>query len=339
MTPGAWTPPTELSDADRRTVQVAVGLAAAALVALVVLRPADAAALSTQATSATETAMTWWKAAVLGVVEGLTEYLPVSSTGHLLVASDLLGLGTSDADIEAANTYAIAIQFGAILAVAGLFWTRFRDMLLGLVGRSASGRHLLVVLVIAFAPAAVLGFLFDDLIEEQLFAPWPIVAAWFIGGVGILALERFGLIPRRGEAVAEGTDPLMSITYRQALIIGFVQTVAMWPGTSRSLMAILGALLVGVGMAAAVEFSFLLGFVTLTAASVYSLIGDGDTLVEQFGLLDPLIGLVFAFVSAVIAIKWMVAYLQQHSLSIFGWYRIVAATVTGSLILAGAMQA
>ena len=104
-------------------------------------------------------------------------------------------------------------------------------------------------------------------------------------------------------------------------------------------MAILGALLVGVGMAAAVEFSFLLGFVTLTAASVYSLIGDGDTLVEQFGLLDPLIGLVFAFVSAVIAIKWMVAYLQQHSLSIFGWYRIVAATVTGSLILAGAMQA
>lgn len=339
MTPGAWTPPTEMSDTERRTVQAAVGFAAVALVALLVLRPADAEALSTQATSATETAMTWWKAAVLGIVEGLTEYLPVSSTGHLLVASDLLGLGTSDADIEAANTYAIAIQFGAILAVAGLFWTRFRDMLLGLVGRSASGRHLLVVLVIAFAPAAVLGFLFDDLIEEQLFAPWPIVAAWFVGGVGILALERFGLIPRRGEAVADGTDPLMSITYRQALIIGFVQTVAMWPGTSRSLMAILGALLVGVGMAAAVEFSFLLGFVTLTAASVYSLIGDGDTLVEQFGLLDPLIGLVFAFVSAVIAIKWMVAYLQQHSLSIFGWYRIVAATVTGSLILAGAMQA
>jgi undecaprenyl-diphosphatase len=339
MTSGAWTPPTELSDTERRAVQVAVGLAAAAMVALIVLRPADAAALSTQATSATETAMTWWKAAVLGVVEGLTEYLPVSSTGHLLVASDLLGLGTSDADIEAANTYAIAIQFGAILAVAGLFWTRFRDMLLGLVGRSASGRHLLVVLVIAFAPAAVLGFLFDDLIEEQLFAPWPIVAAWFVGGVGILALERFGLIPRRGEAVTEGTDPLMSITYRQALIIGLAQTVAMWPGTSRSLMAILGALLVGVGMAAAVEFSFLLGFVTLTAASVYSLLNDGGALVDQFGLLDPLIGLLFAFVSAVIAIKWMVAYLQQHSLSIFGWYRIVAATVTGSLILAGAMQA
>lgn len=339
MIPGSWTPPTELDPQARRRVQIVVAVSALSLAVLVLARPSDAAALSAQASSAAETAMTWWKAAVLGIVEGLTEYLPISSTGHLLVASDLLGLGTSDADIEAANTYAIAIQFGAILAVAGLFWTRFRDMLLGLVGRSEPGRHLLIVLVIAFAPAAVLGFLFDDLIEEQLFAPWPIVAAWFIGGVGILALERFGLIPRRGEVAAEGTDPLVAITYRQALIIGLVQTVAMWPGTSRSLMAILGALLVGVGMAAAVEFSFLLGFVTLTAASVYSLLGDGGTLVDQFGLLDPLIGLLFAFVSAVVAIKWMVAYLQQHSLSIFGWYRIAAATVTASLLLAGAMEA
>ena len=191
-------------------------------------------------------------------------------------------------------------------------------MLLGLVGRSESGRHLLIVLVIAFAPAAVLGFLLDDLIEELLFAPWPIVAAWFVGGIGILALERFGLIPRRGEAPGDGEDPLVAITYRQAFIIGMVQTVAMWPGTSRSLMAILGALLVGVGMAAAVEFSFLLGFVTIV---------------------DPLVGLLFAFVSAGVAIKWMVGYLQQHSLSIFGWYRIVAASITASLLLAGVINA
>lgn len=310
-----------------------------ALVALVVFRPASVAAVATQTDATAATAMTWWKAAILGLVEGITEYLPISSTGHLLVASDLLGLGTTEADIAAANTYAIAIQFGAILAVAGLFWQRFRDMLLGLVGRSESGRHLLIVLVISFAPAAVLGFLFDDLIEDALFAPWPIVAAWFVGGIGILALEHYGLIPRRSEAPAEGQDPLASITYRQALLIGLIQTIAMWPGTSRSLMVILGALLVGVGMAAAVEFSFLLGFVTLSAASFYSLLSDGGALIDQFGVVNPLIGLLFAFVSAVVAIKWMVGYLQQHSLAIFGWYRIVAATVTGSLLLTGVTAA
>ncbi len=151
-----------------RRARVAATAALATIVVLIVLRPSTAGAIGAQVQSTTETAMTWWKAAILGIVEGVTEYLPISSTGHLLVASELLGLGTTDADIEAANTYAIAIQFGAILAVAGLFWQRFRDMLLGLVGRSDAGRHLLIVLIVAFAPAAVLGFLFDDMIEEAL---------------------------------------------------------------------------------------------------------------------------------------------------------------------------
>ncbi|MCB1258142.1 MAG: hypothetical protein KDB26_13595, partial [Microthrixaceae bacterium] len=119
-----------------------------------------------------ESSMTAWKAAVLGIVEGLTEYLPISSTGHLLIASGLMGLGGSEAEVKAMNTYAIAIQFGAILAVAGLFWKRFQQMLLGLIGRSDEGRHLLIVLIVAFAPAAVLGFLFDDMIESALFSAW-----------------------------------------------------------------------------------------------------------------------------------------------------------------------
>lgn len=306
--------------------------------------------------------MTPFKAAVLGVVEGVTEYLPISSTGHLVIASDLLGLGTSDEDIKAANTYAIAIQFGAILAVAGLFWKRFRDMVLGLFGRSEQGRHLLIVLVVAFLPAAVLGFLFDDLIEDKLFASWPIIAAWFVGGVAVLALERSGRIVRDDDerpvdGVADDTtgigtskrggdpspsvtvrDPLMAITVRQALIIGFIQCLAMWPGTSRSLATILGALLVGVGMAAAVEFSFLLGFVTLSAASLYSLLKDGDNLVQQFGVVDPLIGLLFAFLAAVAAIKWMISYLKSHDLSIFGWYRIAIAGVTAVLVLSNVLE-
>lgn len=291
------------------------------------------------AATAAETAMTAWKAATLGVIEGLTEYLPISSTGHLLVASDLLGLGTTDADLKAANTYAIAIQFGAILAVAGLFWKRFRDMLLGLIGRSDEGRHLLIILVVAFAPAAVLGFLFDNMIEDVLFSSWPIIAAWLVGGILILALERSGRIPRRDEVVEAGRDRVLEISVRQAAIIGLVQCLAMWPGTSRSLAAILGALLVGVSMGAAVEFSFLLGFVTLTAASGYSLLTDGGALIDQFGVVNPLIGLAFAFVSAVIAIKWMIGYLQNHSLAVFGWYRIVAAGLTAGLVISGALHA
>ncbi len=303
----------------------------------------------TAAVTAVESSMTAWKAAVLGIVEGLTEYLPISSTGHLLVASGLMGLGTSEADIKAANTYAIAIQFGAILAVAGLFWKRFRDMLLGLIGRSDEGRHLLVILIVAFLPAAVLGFLFDDKIEEVLFSAWPIIGPWVVGGFGILYLERSGRI-RRPAGDGDGTldadadagatrrDPLLEITVRQAALIGLIQCLAMWPGTSRSLAAILGALLVGTTMAAAVEFSFLLGFVTLSAASFYSVLKDGGNLVEQFGVINPLIGLFFAFISAVAAIKWMVSYLQRNDMSIFGWYRIVAAGVTAGLVISGALK-
>lgn len=304
---------------------------------LVVLDPATAGALARQAESAAATAMTPWKAAVLGLVEGVTEYLPISSTGHLLVASDLLGLGTTEADIAAANTYAIAIQFGAIIAVAGLFWKRFREMLLGLVGRSESGRHLLIVLVIATVPAALVGFVVEDKMEEWLYAPWPIVGAWFLGGLLILWLERAGKIPRRGEGGVHDHDPVMDISHRQALAIGAVQIIALWPGVSRSLMTILGALLVGVGMTAAVEFSFLVGFVILTGASLYKVVTDGGTLVDQFGLVDPLIGLAFAFVSAVIAIKWMISYLERKGLAIFGWYRLAAAALTAVLIVTGVL--
>ncbi len=314
-------------------------VAPAGLVLLIWVLPGPVGAAvrsaAVEAETTAESAMTWWKAAILGTVEGLTEYVPVSSTGHLLVVSRLLGLGETEADTSAANTYAIAIQFGAIVAVAGLFWKRFRDMVLGLFGRSGPGRHLLVVTIIAFVPAAAVGFFFDDAIEDRLFGPWPIVGAWVVGGLLILGLERYGLIPHGGEKVEDDHDPVMDITYRQALIVGLAQIAALWPGTSRSLATILGALLAGVGMAAAVEFSFILGFVTLTAASLYSLAKDGGNLVDQFGVLDPLIGLVFAFAAAVVAIKWMIRYLETNSLAIFGWYRIGIAAVAVLLIATG----
>lgn len=286
--------------------------------------------------------MSWWQAAILGVVEGITEYLPISSTGHLLVTARLLGLPSEKGSpgLEAVNTYVVAIQFGAILAVLGLFWKRFRSMVLGLLGRDDVGRHLLIVLVIAFLPSAILGALFDSSIEGALFGPWPVVIAWIVGGVVILVVQRSGWIPERSDATPSGqggsvVDPLLSITYRQALIIGLAQCLALWPGTSRSLTTILAALLVGVAMPAAVEFSFLLGFGTLTAATVYKLAKDGGTVVEQFGVVTPLIGVAFAFVSAVIAIKWLVSYLQRHDLTIFAWYRFVVAALAIGLLVGG----
>ncbi len=316
-----------------------LSLVVSAALALVVLvaRPADAAALVHGAAASGEELLSWWQAAILGIVEGITEYLPISSTGHLLVVSRLLGLPSEEgsAGLEAVNTYAVAIQFGAILAVVGLFWRRFVSMIAGLFGRDDGGRHLLIVLVIAFLPSAIVGFLFDNAIESALFGPWPVVVAWVIGGIVILVLERSGRIPDRGVAAAPGTDPLLDITYRQALIIGLVQCLALWPGTSRSLTTILAALLIGVAVPAAVEFSFLLGFATLSAASMFKMAKDGSVLIDQFGVVTPLIGVAFAFISAVIAIKWLVGYLQHHDLTIFAWWRFGAAAITAGLLLSG----
>lgn len=302
--------------------------------ALVVLFPGQALAVARDAAPLTDNLLTWWKAAILGIVEGVTEYLPISSTGHLLVTARILDLpdAKGSAGLEAVNTYAIAIQFGAIVAVVGLFWRRFVEMVQGLFGRNPEGRHLLFTLVIAFIPSALLGVLFDNRIEDALFGPWPVVVAWVLGGALILFLERTGRIPDKGVPAEVGKNRLAAITYQQALIIGLAQCAALWPGTSRSLATILGALLVGVAMPAAVEFSFLLGFATLSAATGFKLLKDGGTLVDQFGVATPLIGAGFAFVSAVIAIKWLVGYLERHDLSIFAWYRFAVAGLAVVLI-------
>jgi undecaprenyl-diphosphatase len=302
--------------------------------ALAAARPAAASAVAQATASSTEDLLTWWKAAILGVVEGLTEFLPISSTGHLLVAARILNLPDEkgSAGLEAVNTYVVAIQFGAILAVLGVFWGRFVQMVQGLLGRNPAGRHLLITLLIAFLPAAVLGAAFDTKIEDTLFGPWPIVVAWIAGGILILVLERTDRIPDRHALASGRTRTLTDITYRQALIIGLAQCIALWPGTSRSLATIVGALLLGVTMSVAVEFSFLLGFATLSAATLFKLAKDGGTLVDQFGILDPLIGAVFAFASAVLAIRWLISYLSKHDLTIFAWYRFAVAAITIILI-------
>jgi undecaprenyl-diphosphatase len=271
-----------------------------------------------------------WHAVILGLVEGITEYLPVSSTGHLLATNTLLGLGGTEAADAALETYAICIQSGAILAVLVLFKDRVRQMAEGLLGRSEEGRRVFLSVLTAFVPTAVLAGVIFPLVQERLFGGGiaPIAAAWLVGGVAILWLTRTGFLMRAGH-------DLGLLGTRQAVLIGLLQTVAIWPGVSRSLVTIVAGVLVGMNLKASVEFSFLLGVVTLTAATAYEGVGGGANLIEQFGWVTPLIGLVVAFVSAVVAIRWLVTWLQQRSLAIFGWYRIAIGLLSFVALGAG----
>lgn len=268
------------------------------------------------------------KAAVLGAVEGVTEYLPISSTGHLLVTQRLLDIGESEDTNDAADSYAIAIQAGAILAVLLLYFGRVRSMVEGVVGRDPEGRSVLLALVVSVVPAVVIALLFEEPIKDNLLGVGPVIAAWLVGGIVILA------VAGRWTAHTGGTA-LEQITVRQAAIIGVAQVIAMWPGTSRSLVTILAALAVGLSLAAAVEYSFLLGLVTLGGATTYEVVKNGELMIDAYGWLDPMIGLVVSFVAAAIAIKWLVGYLQNHSLAIFGWYRIAVAGLALALLAGG----
>jgi len=272
--------------------------------------------------------MNWWQAALLGIVEGITEYLPISSTGHLILVQRWLGIanGTS------ANAYAICIQAGAIVAVLGLYAKRVRQMITGLIGHDPPGRRLAFNMTIAFVPAAVFGLLLDDLIDQYLFGLWPVVAAWFVGGVAILLVAWYR--KRVGKTPTIGLD-LDHLTWKMALIVGMAQCVAMWPGTSRSLMTIVGGVWVGLSLPAAVEFSFLLGVVTLGAATGYKALDHGPLMIESYGWGAILIGFIFALASAVVAVKWMVAYLQKHGLAAFGYYRVALALTVACLIAMG----
>lgn len=254
-------------------------------------------------------------AIVLGLVEGLTEYLPVSSTGHLLVTNEILGLGgTPDADASL-NAYAICIQAGAIVAVVVLYHGRIRQMIDGLLGRSDEGRIVLLAVIAAFIPTALIGLALREFVQDRLFGVGPIAAAWLVGGVAILVLVRSGALDRAG-------IELQRISTRQALLIGMGQAIALWPGVSRSLVTIVVGVLVGLSLEAAVEFSFLLGLVTLSAATALTALSDGDLLIDTFGVATPVIGLVVAFVAAVVSVRWMVSWLQSRGLAVFGYYRI-----------------
>jgi undecaprenyl-diphosphatase len=280
------------------------------------------------------------EAVILGLVEGITEYLPISSTGHLLLTNSLLGLDstvpildesgqplrTPDGELvtlkEASDAYAIVIQAGAILAVLFLYWSRIWQVILGVLGLSPNGRLLARNLIVAFLPAAVLGLLLDDWIESMLFAPLPIAIALVAGGLLMLAVEswRKHQLPDQDDIV-----DLHTMGIKQCLFIGILQCVAMWPGTSRSMMTIVGGYIAGLSPAKAAEFSFLLGLITLSAAAGYKTVTSGPALYLAIDLGPMLLGIFVAFVSAALAVKWLVSYLTRHGLALFAWYRFVLA--------------
>ena len=278
---------------------------------------------------------------ILGIVEGLTEYLPVSSTGHLIIAQYLLGLP----DSEAMKAFHICIQSGAIIAVLGLYYNRVKQMTLGTLQAARNmfradatpeerypvGARILVNIIVAFMPALVLGLLFNDFIKSMLFNAPTVTTTWALGGIVILLFVR----AREKSGKQFAGQSLEELTWRGALKVGFMQSIAMCPGVSRSLMTMLGGLFAGLSVAAAVEFSFLLGLLTLGAATVHDAWKHGGEMLSTIGWLPLVVGTATAWLSAVIAVKWMVGYLNRHSLSIFGWYRIGAAIVMLILIFTG----
>jgi len=248
------------------------------------------------------------KALVMGVVEGLTEFLPISSTGHLILAGSLLGL-TDDKS----KVFDIVIQTGAMLAIVWEYRHRFLGVAAGLLSQPAAQRFVLN-LGIAFLPAAVLGLAFGKLIKSHLFHPIPVAIAFIAGALVILWLERRPR-PVRVESVDD-------VNWLDALKIGFAQAFALIPGTSRSGATIIGGMLFGLSRRAATEFSFFLAVPTLVAAGAYDLLRNRDLF--QAADLGPFaIGFVASFIAAFLCVRWLLRYIATHDFSVFAWYRIV----------------
>jgi len=253
------------------------------------------------------------KAAVMGIVEGLTEFLPISSTGHLILAGSLLGF-----DDDKAKVFDIAIQTGAIFAVVLVYWHKIHSTIVALPRQPKARRFVLNVLI-AFLPAVVLGLLFGKAIKAHLFIPVVVASTFIIGGFIILWAER----RPPGSVRIEHVDDM---TPWDALKVGLVQCLAMIPGTSRSGATIIGGMLLGLSRKAATDFSFFLAIPTLIGAAVYSLYKERALLsVADIPLFA--VGLVFSFVSAWLCVRWLLRYISTHSFIPFAWYRIAFGIV------------
>lgn len=251
------------------------------------------------------------KALLLGIVEGLTEFLPVSSTGHLIVAGSLVNYTG-----ETAKVFEIVIQAGAILAVCWEYRARLGHVIAGL-GNDPRAQRFAINVIVAFLPAAVIGLAFAKAIKAHLFAPLPVAMAFIVGALIILWAERRHA--RRPEAVR--IDRVDDMTWRDALKVGFAQCLALIPGTSRSGATIIGGMLFGMSRRAATEFSFFLAIPTLFAATGYELVKNRHLLASA-DLPTFAVGFVAAFVSAFACVRWLIRYVSHHDFVPFAWYRI-----------------
>ena len=257
------------------------------------------------------------KAVILGIVEGFTEFLPISSTGHLILAENLLAFTG-----EKAESFAIIIQAGAILAVCWEYRVRISAVIAGL-GHDPKARRFVANLFIAFLPAAIIGLIFIKRIQAVLFKPVPVATAFIVGGLVILWVESR---IKSGRARAPRITSIDDMTWVDALKVGFAQTFGIIPGTSRSGATIIGGMLFGLSRKAATEFSFFLAIPTLFAATFYSLWKERDSLNAADAPLLA-VGLIVSFIAAFLCVRWLLRYISTHDFTVFAWYRIVFGIV------------
>ena len=316
--------------------------------------PADAAE-APPATRAVVAAreLTLGEAVLLGLVEGVTEFLPVSSTGHLLLTQHFLGLDderqlTDPAGAPrwikpptaehpegrplslkaAADAFTVIVQIGGIAAVVVLYWSQLWTIVLGAFGMNREGTQLLRNLVIGVLPAVVFGLLLDDWIESKLFGTWPVIIALVAGAALMFYVDHRRKHSRWVQS--SGRKP-SELRPSEALLVGSMQCVAMWPGTSRSMMTIVGGYIVGLKPAEAAEFSFLLGLPTLAGAALLKGVKTGPAMIEVFGWTPVLLGTFVAFVSGALAIKFLVAALTRFGLTPFAVYRVIVAVALAGI--------
>jgi undecaprenyl-diphosphatase len=294
-------------------------------------------------------------AVVLGLIEGVTEFLPISSTGHLIIATKVMGLESEKQLTDgagqplwhkkpskdnptgvpltlklAADTYTVVIQIGAIAAVVLLYWRQLLSMLVGVAGRSNSGARLLRNVVLATLPVAIIGLTLNNWISEHLFSVPAVIGAQAGGAFLMLWAERWR---RANTGIGYSRNDPSDLTPRKALGIGLAQCAALWPGTSRSMVTIVGGYLSGLTPVKAAEFSFLVGLPVLAGAALLKTIKNGSAMVEVFGWANLLLGGLVAAVSAAIAVRFLVTFLSRNGLAFFAYYRLALALVIAAFFL------
>lgn len=289
--------------------------------------------------------LSYEQAFILGLVEGVTEFIPVSSTGHLILTNEILGLngegflldnagqailvqGKPYPIKEAIDAYCIIIQAGALFAVFILFWKKIISIIKGFLGKDPGGSRLGRNLIIALMPAIIAGLTLHDWIENKLFETHIVIYALVIGGIIMIAVEQWRKKKKRIRkqlGIKRVQKEIESLTWKESLMIGLLQCLSMIPGTSRSMTTIIGGYFAGLSPKRAAEFSFLLGLITLSAASGYKALTEGQEMIQALDTGPLLVGCMVAFISGGFAVRWVMGYLQHHGIAVFGWYRLILA--------------